>query len=273
MTAVPVRAESVPVMISFREGHRAEDATHVRLESFDGPLQMLLALIEQRQLDVLTVRLGDLAPAFLDALATLQTPRLPLLSAFVSVSAQLILIKSRAVLPRPPDSDRARTPAADEGVDPEEELRRRLILYRLYRDAGARLAQLASGGLALFHREPSTALAAAWSGARAPTAPPLDPALLAEVLRASTRLAPAPLPRPEMLPRSVTLEDRIAILRRALRRAPEIVLQELLRNVHDRVVIAVTFMALLEMVKGLEVAIDQAEPWGPISVRAIAGAR
>jgi segregation and condensation protein A len=271
MTVIAVRAEPVPMMITFGDAHRAEDATHVRLESFDGPLAMLLALIEQRQLDVLTVRLGDLAPAFLDALAGLETRRLPLLSAFVSISAQLILIKSRAVLPRPPESERAR-PAAEEGLDPEEELRRRLILYRLYRDAGIRLAQLAGSG-ALFHREPAMALAAARSGARAPSAPPLDPALLGEALRASTRLAPAPVARPQILPRSVTLEERVALLRRALSRAPEIVLQELLRNVHDRVVIAVTFMALLEMVKGREVAIEQAEPWGPISVRAVADAR
>ncbi len=272
MAVIAVLAEPVPVMISFDEAHRAEDATHVRLESFDGPLAMLLALIEQHQLDVLTVRLGDLAPAFLDALAGLETRRLPLLSAFVSISAQLILIKSRAVLPRPPESDRAR-PAADEGLDPEEELRRRLILYRLYRDAGVRLAALAGTGAALFRREPVTALAAARSGARAPSSPALDPALLAEALRASTRLAPAPIARPQVLTRSVTLEERVALLRRALSRAPEIVLQELLRNVRDRVVIAVTFMALLEMVKGREVAIEQVEPWGPISVRAVADAR
>jgi segregation and condensation protein A len=271
MAVIVVRPEPVPVMISFGEAHRAEDATHVRLESFDGPLAVLLALIEQRQLDVLTVRLGDLAPAFLDALAGLETRRLPLLSSFVSISAQLILIKSRAVLPRLPP-DRAR-PAADEGLDPEQELRQRLILYRLYRDAGVRLAALADAGAALFHREPVTALAAARSNARSPSAPPFDPALLIEALRASTRLAPEPVARPQVLPRSVTLEDRVALLRRALSRAPEVVLQELLRNVHDRVVIAVTFMALLEMVKSHEVDIDQAEPWGPISVRAVADAR
>jgi segregation and condensation protein A len=272
MAVIVVRPEPVPVMISFGEGHRAEDATHVRLESFDGPLAMLLALIEQRQLDVLTVRLGDLAPAFLDALAGLETRRLPLLSSFVSISAQLILIKSRAVLPRLPQSDRVRL-ADDEGLDPEEELRQRLILYRLYRDAGMRLAGLADAGAALFHREPVTALAAARSSARSPTAPPFDPVLLVEALRASTRLAPEPVARRQVLPRSVTLEDRVALLRRALSRAPEIVLQELLRNVHDRVVIAVTFMALLEMVKSHEVDIDQAEPWGPISVRPVADAR
>src|SRR6187431_2073974 len=93
-------------MITFAAARRAEDATQVRLDVFDGPLALLLSLIEQRQLDVLTVRLGNLAPAFLDALAGLETGRLPLLSAFVGVSAQLILIKSRAVLPRPLAEDR-----------------------------------------------------------------------------------------------------------------------------------------------------------------------
>lgn len=267
MTALPVRAEPAAVMVSFAEARRVEDATHVRLEAFDGPLAVLLAMIEQRQLNVLTVRLGDLAGAFLDALAGLETRRLPLLSSFVSVSAQLILIKSRAVLPRLPQADVAHASAADDGIDPEEELRQRLILYRLYRDGGAALAALAGAGATLFHREAGTALAAARAGARPPAGPPLDPAILAEALRVSARLAEPARPRPEVIARSVTLEDRVDLLRRALRRAPEIVLQELLRDVRDRVVIAVTFLALLEMVKGREVAIEQVEPWGPISVR------
>ena len=50
----------------------SERATHVRLEEFDGPLALLLAVIEARQLDVLTVPLGGLAEAYLDALATLE---------------------------------------------------------------------------------------------------------------------------------------------------------------------------------------------------------
>ena len=94
---------SAAVEIRFADGRRPEDSTHVRLASFDGPLALLLALIEQRQLDVLTVRLGDLCGAYLDALARIENGRLPLLSSFVAVCSQLILIKSRALLPRPPE--------------------------------------------------------------------------------------------------------------------------------------------------------------------------
>ena len=270
--ALAVRGTPAPVMITFGAARRAEDATRVRLDDFDGPLALLLSLIEQRQLDVLTVRLGDLAPAFLDALAGLETGRLPLLSAFVGISAQLILIKSRAALPRPPVDDAARADAGD-GPDPEQELRQRLLLYRRFRDAGARLAALADAGNTLFHREAETALATGRRDARPPQMPVLDLQLLVDALRASTRLAPPPEPRPAVLPHAVTLEQRAALIRHALKSAPKIVLQELLHDVTDRVVVAVTFMALLEMVKGHEITIEQRQPWGPISVSAIADGR
>ena len=117
-------------------GGRIEGATRVRLEDFDGPLALLLALIEARQLDVLTVPLGGLAEAYLDALASLEGDRLGNVSTFVAVAAQLILIKSRAILPRPPTA--AAMPLDDE-PDPEAELRARLLEYRRYRDAGVGL--------------------------------------------------------------------------------------------------------------------------------------
>ena len=77
-------------------------AAWVALGGFDGPLALLLGLIEQRKLDILTVPLGDLAASFLDAVSALEETQLPHISAFITVASQLILIKSRAILPRPP---------------------------------------------------------------------------------------------------------------------------------------------------------------------------
>ena len=65
-----VMAMTLP-SVAFGEGRRPESATLVTLPAFDGPLALLLSLIEARQLDVLTVPLGALADAYLDALATL----------------------------------------------------------------------------------------------------------------------------------------------------------------------------------------------------------
>ena len=69
------------------------------------------------------------------------------------------------------------------------------------------------------------------------------------------------------MPRTITLTERAAIIRAALRDAPTVVLQDLLTGVRDRVVIAITFLAMLELMKRREIVVEQAEPWGPIVAR------
>jgi segregation and condensation protein A len=264
---VAVMAPTTPVTataVRFTFERRPESATQVHLDAFEGPLALLLSLIEQRQLDVLTVRLGELAGAYVEALARLPGDRLAHVSTFVTVAAQLILIKSRALLPRSPAPPPALAP---EEADPEEALRRRLIVYRLYRDASLVLGERLVAQAGLQHREAAAAAAAALVGARPANEPPLDPELLATALVRSVQLVPPPLPAPEVVARTITLEDRAAVIRAALAGAPSVVLQDLLADVHDRVVMAVTFLALLELVKRREVVAEQAEPWGPIRCR------
>jgi segregation and condensation protein A len=65
----------------------------------------------------------------------------------------------------------------------------------------------------------------------------------------------------------VTLAQRAAIIRAALRGAPSVVLQDLLAGVRDRVVVAVTFLAMLELMKRREIVVEQADPFGPIFAR------
>jgi segregation and condensation protein A len=244
-------------------GGRPDEATRIRLADFDGPLGLLLALIEARQLDVLTVPLGALAEAYLDALATLDTDRLGNASGFVAVAAQLILIKSRAILPRPPET--AAIPLDDQ-PDPEEELRARLIEYRRYRNAGATLGARQEWQR-LFRREAEIAAAAGKAGARPPKRPPLPVSILVSALDAMSRVVPPPLAADEIIGRTVTLAERAEIIRAALAEADSIVLQELLAGVRDRVLVAVTFLALLELAKQREITLEQSEPWGPIIAR------
>jgi segregation and condensation protein A len=266
---IPVMAAAPPPTsppaVRIGEGRRPETATTVQVAAFDGPLALLLSLIEARQLDVLTVPLGGLAEAYLDALAGLEADRLGNVSAFVAVASQLILIKSRAMLPRRQPTDPAQP--LDEGPDPEAELRARLILYRAHRDAGQRLADGALARVGLFRREPAAARASGLAGARPVDAPPLDPVRLVRALGHLATIAPPPAPPPEVMPRTITLTERAEIIRAALADAPSVVLQELLRGVRDRVVIAITFLAMLELMKRREIVVEQAEPWGPIVAR------
>jgi segregation and condensation protein A len=267
IVGAPVMGAPTPAVV-FGDGRRPEASTHISLPAFDGPLGLLLALIESQKLDVLTVPLGVLAGAYLEALATLEGDRIGNVSAFVAVASQLILIKSRAMLPR-------RAPVAlgdaslDEGGDPEAELRARLLLYRAFRDGGIRLQEGALERMGLFRREPSAAQAAALAGSRPPAAPPLDPVVLVEALGVLIRIVPPPPLPPEAMARTVTIGERTRVIRAALRAAGSFVLQDLLQDTRDRVVIAVTFLALLELAKQREVVLEQAEPWGPIVARLV----
>jgi segregation and condensation protein A len=249
--------------VAFGEGRRPEVATTVRLEAFEGPLGLLLSLIEARHLDVLTVPLGALAEAYLDALAGLDTDRIGNISGFVAIAGQLILIKSRALLPRRVET----AVSVEEAPDPEAALRARLIVYRAHRDAGAVLQAGALERVGLFRREPTAAAAAGRAGAVAPPAPPIDPGLLVAAIDRLLRVVPPPPPPPEAVPRTITIGEHAALIRAALRGADRIVLQELLRGVRDRVVVVVTFLALLELMKRREIVVEQAEPWGPIIAR------
>ena len=261
-----VSSTPVPPAVTFGEGRRPESRTQIQMAEFDGPLALLLSLIEARQLDVLTVPLGALADAYLDALGGLEADRLGNVSSFVAIASQLILIKSRAMLPRRTDPTDPMA-LADEGTDPEAELRARLVLYRAHRDAGLRLAEEAIRRIGLFRREPMAAHAAALAGARPADAPTLDPARLVRALDRLAAIGPPPEVPPETVGRIITLTERADIIRAALREAPSVVLQDLLAGVRERVVIAVTFLAMLELMKRHEIVVEQATPWGPIVAR------
>ena len=251
--------------IAFTDRRRPEDATRVRLPEWEGPLGLLLALVEARRLDVMTVPLGALAEAYLDAIAGLEGDRMANLSAFVAVASQLILFKSRELLPRPPEPP----VPLDDDVDAEAALRARLIAYRAFRDAADRLAAPAAAGRQAVRREPSIAIAMARAGAVEPLPPRLDPALLVAALGRLAAVAPVAARPPEAIPRTISLAERADLIRAALTGAGPIVLQELLAGVRDRVVVVVTFLAMLELVKQREVLAEQDAPWGPIIVRAV----
>jgi len=266
MALNPTELQPAAPAVVFGEGRRPEASTQVRMEAFDGPLALLLALIEARQLDVVNVPLGALAEAYLDALAGLEIDRLGNVSAFVAVASQLILIKSRAVRLRRVELAPGVLP--EDEADPEAELRARLLIYRAHRDAGRRLQDEALERVGLFRREPTAAAAAALAGARPADAPALDPAILAGALVGLVRIAAPPPPTPEAMARTLTLDERAAIIRDAIRGAGSVVLQDLLAGAHDRVVVAVTFLAMLELMKRREIIVSQAEPWGAIVARA-----
>jgi segregation and condensation protein A len=230
----------------------------VQLPTFSGPLAVLLHLIESRQLDVLTVPLAELADAYVAHLAEHPVDSAQL-AEFVAVAAQLILIKSRSMLPG--EAAPVSPDAADEPE--EEELRRRLVEYRAVRDVARALGErdLVAPMQRREPRESDLPLAAVT---------PLSVSLLVDAMRALSAIPePEPAP-PEIVAREITIAMQIAMLRTALAAGGRVVLQELMATCRSRTEATVTLLATLELVRRRQVKVRQRELFGPIVVEAMA---
>lgn len=147
-------------------GHEGPNVT---VEGFDGPLEMLLELVEEKKLDILTVRLGDLADAYLVRVRALDTLPAEEVASFLALASRLVLLKARSLLP-------SLAPLTQEDeLETEEELRARLLEYAVVRERAGALGDRLRSGERAFHREGGspvdlpprggevTALAAAWT--------------------------------------------------------------------------------------------------------------
>jgi segregation and condensation protein A len=142
-------------------------APRVTVEGFDGPLDLLLELVEEKKLDILTVRLGELADAYLARVRAMAALPADEVSAFLALASRLVLLKARSLLP-------SLEPLPDEEGESEEELRLRLLEYAIVRERAGQLGARLRAGERAFHREGGTielpprggevgALASAWS--------------------------------------------------------------------------------------------------------------
>jgi segregation and condensation protein A len=254
----PIQIAQPPVdAMEIRPADGAEPGFEVQLPIFSGPLAVLLHLIESRQLDVLTVPLAGLADAYVAHLAEHPVDSAQL-AEFVAVAAQLILIKSRSMLPGevlPVGPD-----ASDE--PDEEELRRRLVEYRALRDAARALGErdLAAP---MHRREPRE------SDLPVASVTPLPVVLLVDAMRALAAIPEPEAPPPEVMAREITIAMQITVLRAALAAGGRVVLQQLLASCRSRTEATVTLLATLELVRRRQVRVRQRELFGPIVIETL----
>jgi segregation and condensation protein A len=248
MQPIPVESEH-PVALPVGGGEFT-----LALPVFEGPLQLLLHLIEARQLDILTVPLAEVADAYVEHLA-----RHPVdaanLSEFVSIAAQLIFLKSKRMLPSEP------LPPLPEGADEpdEEELRRRIIEYRALRDAARQLGER-DGIAPVMRREPRE------TDLPEVPAEPMPIAVLVAAIEALAAIPEPVAPPPVVVPREITIGQQIAVLRHALAGGGRVLLQTILARCASRTEAAVTFLATLELVRRRQVSAEQHDIFGPIVI-------
>ncbi len=227
----------------------------VNLPVFEGPLDLLLRLIEQEQLDITTVALAQVTDQFLVHLERIPQRPAAELAGFLVVAAKLLQIKSEALLPRPPE----REPGEE---DPAEALARQLLLYRQFKEAATELASREEAGARTYlrlTREP-------------PVEEQLDLGGLGlEELRAAMMEALAGMPEGPTLeqaaaPPKIRIRDKVRWIMDLLSSGEHVSFNSLLSSAASRLDVVVSFLAMLELVKDRKVVASQTEPFADIEL-------
>ncbi len=234
---------------------------HVRIRQFEGPLELLLSLIEGSKLDITQVSLAEVADQYLERLSSeRETISLSNLSEFLVIAARLILIKSKMLLPV--------LEFTDEEEESMEDLEIRLIEYKRFKDAAEIMTKRLSDGKRSFSREK-------FLGAPETFSPPKG--LTAELLKRHFVSVLGDIPAKEriieeIIEEVVSLEERIVALQESLRNRAEYGFRELVEVAGSRMDIIVSFLAVLELVKQRYVVVRQGDAFGDIRVSATGAA-
>lgn len=225
----------------------------VQTSVYEGPLDLLLSLIERAEVDITAVSLASVTDQYLAHLQGLDRMIPDEISAFLVIAAKLVQIKSEALLPRPPE----REPGEE---DPGESLVEQLKLYKRYKEIASWLEERQSNNLRTFLR----------------VAPPpkVEPKLdlsnlTLERLLAAAESAFAKSQQKEPLgtiitPPRVTIREKIDLITKTLKNIQRMTFSGLIADKATRVEIVVTFLALLELVKRYRVTARQDVLFGDI---------
>lgn len=233
---------------------------HVHVSQFDGPLDLLLHLIESAEVDIKDIFVSEITTQYLTYMADLDGLDMDTASEFLAMAATLLYIKSRQLLPRPPKEQL-------EEEDPEVVLIRQLREYKAFKRAGEELRQLQDATRGAYTRLPEDIILP-------PQEISLSGATMQELYQAFFTLLHAqpeeqPLhPLHQVRQDIFTVRTQIAKIRRLLFEHTELTFEELFDPHPIRMEIVATFMALLEMINRGEILLRQSMPFAPIRLRA-----
>jgi len=236
-------------------GYHRETGIAVSTPVYEGPLDLLLQLIERAELDITRLALAQVTDQYLEHMHSIQHLEAEEVSAFLVIATKLIQIKSEALLPRPPIRE-----SGEE--DPGEALARQLLAYKRYRDIAALLANRESAGMRTYLR----------------LAPPpriegnvdLSGFGLNDLVATAQAILYPPDNRPSLniivAPSRITIRDQIKTIVRLLKDHGQATFRAMLGGKRSRLEIVVTFIAMLELIKRNFVRAQQEKLFGEINI-------
>jgi segregation and condensation protein A len=230
---------------------------HIRIDQFEGPLPLLLQLIEREQLEVTRVSVVAVADSFLALVSRAQETDLSTIGEFIGMAARLLVIKSRALLRTPVDA-----PAESLEPDDADALARQIADYRRYQQVASWLADRRTQHLLALPRPPARTIAIE----RRPIV-----LALPSIHRAAIRLlTPPPIGIREDEWPQVDYHDVRLGLMNALAAARKATFVQLCGDARHPLVVITLFLAVLDTVRAQLVYAEQPEPFGAITLRAAA---
>ena len=233
----------------------------IDLPAFAGPLDLLLHLIERQELDITAISLVAVTEQYLAQVRQMPEEQMPHLIDFLVVGARLAQIKSRALLPQTPGlllDD-------EEEEDPAETLVRQLRQYKRFKQVAAWLMAREEAEYRTYLRlapPPKLERQLDLSGVTMA-------GLLSAVQEALARAEQIEESVAIVKPRRLTIEQQIGRLRQRLQQHPSFLFTDVLSPKRDQTEVAITLLAVLELIKQQEVTAHQLELFGPIELRSL----
>lgn len=235
------------------------DALEVILESFEGPLDLLLYLIRRQNLDIRDIPLAEVTRQYMDYVELMQEFRLDLAADYLLMAALLAEIKSRLLLPQPPSTS--------EEEDPRAELVRRLQDYEQCKQAAAAL-----DARPRLEREHWLVQTTIELPLRAKLLPAVDLKDLLFAFQAVLKRADQ-FQDHQVKPEPLSIRERMAQVLSALQAKPQLAFSELFNYTEGRRGVVVSLMAILELLKAQMIEITQApEPYAPLYLSLVVSA-
>ena len=242
----------------------------VKLEAFEGPLDLLLHLIEKNKVDIYDIPIVEITEQYLDYVSKMPKDDLDLASEFLVMAATLIDIKSKMLLPKEIDEN-------GEEIDPRAELVEKLIEYKMYKYASVELRDMQVYAGKSLYKEPT--IPEEVSKYQQPVdldqlLEGVDLSKLNEIFqmvlkRQVDKIDPVRSKFGKIEMEEVSLPDKIDYVANTVRKKKKCIFKQLLEKSKSKVEVIVSFLAVLELIKIGEIEVHQEKTFGDIYIDSI----
>jgi len=227
----------------------------VQLEQFEGPLDLLLELIEKEKMDITEISLSRVADQYLEYIESSQMIDPSSLADFLVIAAKLILLKSKALLPE--------LEMDEEEEESIEDLKMRLLEYKRYKEASQKLKEMYNNKDRLFERAGNVGTAKAFYPGDS-----LDiDSILISAQGLVQNISKLENLRKETIRETVSIKEKIAGIQEMLSQKVNVRFNQIIKKSKSRVDAIVSFLALLELIRQKSVTVSQEKSFSDIEIK------